>query len=278
MTGPAEPVADPMLPRRYRVRSRQRECADTDTLVIDPLDRPLPPFAPGQFAMLYAFGVGEVPISVSATPDDGSLVHTVRDVGPVSRSICAAEPGTVIGVRGPFGTSWSAEDAAGGDLVVVAGGVGLAPLRPVIHQVLADRGAFGSVSVLVGARSPDLLLFGAEIESWADALHVAVTVDHAAPSWTGHVGVVTELLAKAPFTPDHALAVVCGPEVMMRFAARALADAGVAEDWIRISMERNMKCAVGHCGHCQFGPDFVCKDGAVFAYSDVRQLLSVREV
>jgi anaerobic sulfite reductase subunit B len=278
MTARAEAAGDPMLPRRYRVRSRHRECADTETLVIDPLDRPLPPFAPGQFAMLYAFGVGEVPISVSATPDDGSLVHTVRAVGPVSRMICAAEPGTVLGVRGPFGTSWSAEDADGGDLVVIAGGVGLAPLRPVVHQALADRGSFGSVCVLVGARSPDLLLYRAETGSWGDALHVAVTVDHAAPSWTGHVGVVTELLAKAPFSPERTLAVVCGPEVMMRFAARALADAGVPEDRIRISMERNMKCAVGHCGHCQFGPDFVCTDGAVFAYSDVRHLPSVREV
>ena len=271
-------MTPPMVPRRYRVRWRRRETSDTVTLHLDPLDGSLPTFAPGQFAMLYAFGIGEIAISVSAVPADGTLVHTVRAVGAVSRAICAVQEGDVLGVRGPFGTSWAAEDNSGGDLVMVAGGVGIAPLRPAVRQVLADRDAFGDVSVLVGARSPDLLLFGDELNSWSDQLDVLVTVDRAEPSWGGRIGVVTQLLPSARFDPVRTMALVCGPEVMMRFTARALVDTGVRPDQVRLSMERNMKCAIGHCGHCQFGPEFICVDGPVFPYARIEPLMSVREV
>jgi NAD(P)H-flavin reductase len=267
-----------MVPHRYRLGWRRRDTADTVTFGLDPMDSPLPAFSPGQFAMLYAFGIGEVPISVSATPDSGQLVHTVRDVGAVSRALCAASESQMVGVRGPFGTSWAAEDAVGRDLVIVAGGVGLAPLRPVVHQVLEQRGRFHRVCLLVGSRSPDALLFGDEFDTWARQLDLQVIVDHADRTWEGRVGVVTDLVDTARFDAGSALALVCGPEVMMRFAARALLDAGVSADRVRISMERNMKCAIGHCGHCQFGAEFVCKDGPVFTYADVERLLRIREV
>jgi anaerobic sulfite reductase subunit B len=271
-------TVEQMVPHRYRVGWRRRDTVDTVTFGLDPIDGPLPPFAPGQFAMLYAFGVGEVPISVSATPPEGQLVHTIRDVGPVSHALCGASEAEMVGVRGPFGTSWAAEDAAGRDLVILAGGVGLAPLRPVIDQVLADRDRFGMVCLLAGARSPDALLFRDEFDAWSEHLDVQMIVDHAEPTWPGRIGVVTELLETARFDAESALSLVCGPEVMMRFAARSLLNAGVTADRIRISMERNMKCAIGHCGHCQFGAEFVCKDGPVFTYADVEPLLRVREV
>jgi NAD(P)H-flavin reductase len=271
-------TAQPMVPRRYRIEWRQRDSDDIVTFGLVPVDGPLPPFAPGQFAMLYAFGVGEVPISVSAIPDDHQLVHTIRDVGAVSHALCTVQEGTTIGVRGPFGTIWGAEDAVGGDLVILAGGVGLAPLRPVIDQVLASRDDFGRVCLLVGARSPEALLYRDDLPDWAGQLDVQVTVDHAEQSWNGHVGLVTDLIASAEFDPASALALMCGPEVMMRFAARGMLDAGVDAAQLRLSMERNMKCAIGHCGHCQFGPAFVCKDGPVFAYPRIETLLRTREV
>ncbi len=267
-----------MAPSRYRIGWRRRETADTVTVGLDPVDEALAVFEPGQFAMLYAFGVGEVPISVSASRGGTQLVHTIRDVGAVSHALCAAPEGEVLGVRGPFGTTWSAAGVDVSDLVLVAGGVGLAPLRPVVHQVLGDRHRFGRVSLLLGARSPDLLLYTDELVEWSKFVDVQVTVDHATASWSGNVGVVTELLPRARFDPAATLALVCGPEVMMRFAARALLAAGVAPGRIRVSLERNMKCAYGHCGHCQLAHEFVCKDGAVFPYDRVRPLLEVKEL
>lgn len=279
MLARAEVPAGPMVPHRYRVRWRRQETPDTWTVALGPVDGSLRPFRPGQFNMLYAFGIGEVPISVSGDPGDQSLlVHTIRAVGPVTEALCGAEPGTMLGLRGPFGTDWRLEEAEGTDLVIVAGGIGLAPLRPVVYRVLAERGRFERVSLLVGARSPDLLLFREELDAWRETLDVDVAVDRGDPVWAGHVGVVTELILDAPFDPDRAMAMVCGPEVMMRFTARALLERGLRPGRIRISMERNMKCAIGHCGHCQFGPEFVCKDGPVFPYERVERLLAIREV
>ena len=271
-------TAATMTPSRYRIRWRRHEAADTVTVGLGPVDEALPAFAPGQFAMLYVFGVGEVPISVSAISAEAELVHTIRDVGAVSRALCAATEGDVVGVRGPFGTSWTAEEAHGRDLVIIAGGVGLAPLRPVVHQVLGDRRAFGRVSVLVGARSPDLILYADEFDDWSRTLDLHLTVDHATGSWSSSVGVVTELLDRVTFDPTSTLALVCGPEVMMRFTARALLGVGIPARQVRVSLERNMKCAFGHCGHCQLADTFVCKDGPVFSYERVEPLLAVREL
>ncbi|HSL25648.1 MAG TPA: FAD/NAD(P)-binding protein [Acidimicrobiia bacterium] len=269
-----------MVPLRYRVSWKRRETADTYTFALDPVDGAPMAYRPGQFNMLYAFGVGEVPISISGDPAAGPLIHTVRSVGAVSRALCGLREGDVVGVRGPFGSDWQVEAAAGNDLVVVAGGIGLAPLRPAIYRIMAERSRFGQVAVLIGARSPKDLIFQREIGSWRSHLdmEVEVTVDHAGPDWHGHVGVVTELIPPVAFRPEEATAFICGPEVMIRFAARALLDRGIPRDRVRVSMERNMKCAIGHCGHCQFGPDFVCMAGPVFPYQRVERLMSIREV
>lgn len=275
------PDAALLLPRPFRVRTARRELADVRTLQLDPADGGPPlAFLPGQFTMLYAFGVGEVPISISGDPAKPEpLVHTIRAVGAVTRALCGLRKGQALGVRGPYGSSWPLSGSEGRDLVVVAGGVGLAPLRPAILSILADRGRFGRVALLVGARSPGEILFARELERWRGRfdLDVRVTVDRADRSWKGEIGVVTRLVSQAAFEPSRASAFVCGPEVMMRFAAAELRVRGVPADSIHVSLERNMKCAVGVCGHCQFGPAFVCKDGPKFSWARVEPLLRIRE-
>jgi len=273
------PLRGAMAPVPYRVRSREQETIDTWTFELDPLAEAVAP-QPGQFDMLYAFGVGEVPISTSGTHDDGVLTHTIRAVGAVTQSLCALDEGDVVGVRGPFGNEWPLAAAAGGDLVVVAGGIGLAPLRPAIRHALADRADYGTVSVLLGARTPGDLLFVREVEGWRSRLdaEVDVTVDAAPHGWHGRVGLVTELIPRATFDPANVSAFVCGPEIMMVFVVRALVERGVPIERIWISMERNMRCGVGHCGHCQLGPTLICRDGPVFGAGEMLPLMEVREL
>lgn len=277
----ARSAPDPMTPCIARVRKRHRDGPQVFTLDIEwqeTGDRGATPFAPGQFNMLTVFGVGEVPISLSGDPAQRQrLVHTVRAVGPVSTALTGLKPGDAIGLRGPFGAGWPMEEATGRDVVVVAGGLGLAPLRPALYRLLAERERYGNLVLLYGTRSPDDILFRRELETWRRRLDVDidVTVDHALSAWHGHVGVVTTLIPRATFDPLHSVAFVCGPEVMMRFAIAALRVAGLADEAIHLSMERNMKCAVGFCGHCQFGPDFLCRDGPVVPYSHVAQRLTV---
>ena len=271
----------PESPASYRVAERRRETDDCWTLRLEPANGDgAARFAPGQFAMLYVFGSGEVPISVSAIPaSDGALVHTVRAVGAVTRALCAARPGEVVGVRGPFGLGWPLAEAEGRDLVVVAGGLGLAPLRPVVHALLAHRERYGRVAVLYGGRSPAELLYPAELETWrrGGKLDVELIVDAPDDDWRGHVGVVTRLIRRASFDPARTVAMTCGPEVMMRFVAAALLERGLAGPDVWLSLERSMKCATGHCGHCQLGPLFVCKDGPVVRHDRVERLLRVAE-
>jgi NAD(P)H-flavin reductase len=229
--------------------------------------------------MVYAFGIGEVPVSVSAT-GGGVLTHTVRAVGAVTRAVCVSAPGSVLGIRGPFGNTWPVEDAVGSDVVVVAGGIGLAPLRGAVHEILRRRGDFGDVSLLYGSRTPADLLFRRELGSLRGRfdLHVDVTVDVAQGGWHGKVGVVPKLIADAHFDPAATTALVCGPEIMMHFAARALLERGVAADSIYLSMERNMRCGLGHCVHCQLGPTLICRDGPVYRYAELEPLMAVREL
>lgn len=270
-----------MLPEAWIVRENLRETEDVVTLVLEPGGSAAPTaFAPGQFNMLYAFGAGEVPISMSGDPGDPTkLVHTIRDVGPVTAALCRLQPGELVGVRGPFGSHWPVADQQGRDIVIAAGGIGLAPLRPVVHHVLRHRGDYDDVVLLYGARRPSELLFTGEFESWRQSdIQVVVTVDHAPADWTEHVGVVTTLIRHGKFETEQASAFLCGPEVMMRFTAAELESKGVSPDKTWISMERNMKCAVGFCGHCQLGTEFICMDGPVFTWPRMRNLITVREL
>ena len=273
---------DPMLPQPYLVREVFKETPDTFTLRLDPENAVNETvFRPGQFSMLWVFGVGEMPISISGDPAlHNRLVYTVRSVGQATHSLVNQRVGNGVGVRGPFGTGWPVEAARGRDVIVVAGGIGLAPLRPVIYQVLQHRKDYGRLVILYGGRSPRDLLYREELAKWTrnSETQVLVTVDYGGLSWRGHVGVVTTLFKYSRLHPARSVAMVCGPEIMMRFVIRELEAAGLSRDDIYLSMERNMNCAVGFCGHCQYGPHFICKDGPVFRYEQVRALLEKYEL
>jgi NAD(P)H-flavin reductase len=280
LTDSAAP-ADPMVPRPFRIARTRQDLRDTVTLELEPVDGPQLTYRAGQFTMLDAFGVGEVPISISGDPTKpGPLEHTIRDVGVVTHALITAPVGAVVGVRGPFGTTWDVSDGKGGDVVFVAGGIGLAPLRPALMELLRHRDQYNRVVLLYGARTPEDILFGDELRTWAKDLGVVVevTVDNGQHAWRGRVGLVTQLIPRAGFDPRHTLALVCGPEVMMRYAASALLDRGVPENRLRMSMERNMKCGVGLCGHCQLREVFVCVDGPVLTYDRLAPLLNSREL
>jgi NAD(P)H-flavin reductase len=275
-----EPVTGPMTPRPFRVVKRRRETVDTWTLELEPANGPPLDFAPGQFTMLYAFGIGEVPISICGPVGGERLVHTVRAVGAVTEAICASKPGTVLGVRGPFGRGWPVEEATGLDVVIVAGGIGLPPLRPAFYECLRRRSEFGDLVLLYGARTPADLVYPREVESWRGRfdVEVDVTVDRGEDGWQGNVGVVPKLISSARFDPDAAIAMMCGPEIMMRFAAEALLQRGVPQERIWVSMERNMKCGLGFCGHCQLGSTLICRDGPVYRWDEIVPLMTVREL
>jgi NAD(P)H-flavin reductase len=271
-----------MLPESHVVQRVHKETADTFTLELGHSSgNGTESFSAGQFNMLYVFGVGEVPISISGNPaQSNALLHTTRAVGTVTRAMSKLKRGHTLGVRGPFGSHWPVDEAAGNDIVVVAGGIGLAPLRPAMYTILSERERYGNVVLLYGTRTPQDILFLKELERWRARfdLQVHVTVDRATRDWRGNVGVVTTLLPKASFDRFNAIALVCGPEVMMRFTVLELQKRGLSNEKIYISMERNMKCGVGFCGHCQFGPDFICKDGPVFRYDRVKSLFGKREI
>ena len=268
-----------LVPSPFRVGERRQDTADTWTLTLEPLGDGFA-VAPGQFVMVYMFGVGEVPISVSGPPESPGepVVLTVRAVGAVTAAICNSEPGAILGLRGPFGNSWPVESASGGDMLVVAGGIGLAPLRPVVLHAVAHRSEYGAASVLYGARTPQDLLYTDELRRWRDELAVEVTVDAADTAWLGRVGVVPKLVGQAEFRPDSVRAFVCGPEVMIHFTVEALRERGVPDERIFLSLERDMRCGVGLCGHCQLGPTLICRDGPVYTQAQVAQLLEVREL
>ncbi len=274
--------SDPAMPVPYRVADSQHETYDSVSLRLEPVGVALPAFKPGQFTMLYSRGVGEIAISTSGDPavDDGSLTQTIRDVGAVSRALLRSRPGDVIGVRGPFGTGWGVEEAVGSDLLIVAGGVGLAPLRPVVLGALARRAAYGRIVLVAGARSPEDFLFRRQLAVWADdpRIDVRLTIDLPTTGWGGQVGFVTEPLSKLDVNAARTVAFVCGPEPMMRFSARVLLGKQVPARNIRISLERNMQCGIVLCGHCQLGPLLVCRDGPVVDYGLAEPLLATREL
>ncbi|HEY3357844.1 MAG TPA: FAD/NAD(P)-binding protein [Polyangia bacterium] len=271
----------PPLPAPFTVVGVTRETRDTVTVTLAPDQPGVGAAAPGQFNMLYAFGVGEAPISTSGDPArPDRLVHTIRAIGLVTRALTRVRRGDALGVRGPYGVGWPLDEARGHDVVVVAGGVGLAPLRGAIYHLLRHRADYGRVCLLYGARTPADLLFRRELERWRGRLdlEVAVTVDRAERDWRGRVDVVPALVAAAGFEPERALAFCCGPEVMMRYAVRELAQRGVPASRVFVSLERSMRCGVGLCGHCQLLPFFACKDGPVLRADRVMHFMERREV
>lgn len=235
-------------------------------------------FQPGQFNMLYLPGVGEAAISMSGDPANlDGWIHTVRVAGNVTRTIAALDVGDSLGVRGPFGAGWPVDELHGHDVVIVAGGLGLAPLRPLIYQIVRQRIRFGGVWLIIGARTPDALLYPDEFDAWRRAgLDVHITVDRASPRWTGNVGVVTAILDRVALADaSRTQLVTCGPEVMMKYVALSGLRRGISADRIWVSMERNMQCAVGLCGHCQWGAAFICKDGPVLRYGRIQSYFAV---
>jgi len=271
-----------MLPRQFRIKSLNWEtgAGDVYTWELEALDGKPFSFQPGQFNMLHLHGKGEVPISICSSNETGQLLHTTRAVGGVTEGMKNLKVGDLIGVRGPFGTHWPVEDAKGKDVVIMAGGMGLPPLRPVIYHILKHRADFNKVFLCYGARTPHDIVFKAELESWHHdhEIEVLVTVDKKEGNWEGDVGVVTQLLSRVDVDANNALAMICGPEIMMHYCQLSLHKMGLADDQLVVSMERNMKCAIGHCGHCQWGPKFICKDGPVFYFNQISDLFKVHEL
>jgi len=275
-------LTSPMVPLPYRLCEISEEIPSCMTLRVEPESEEFfQPWMPGQFFMIYVFGHGEVPVSTSGNPEkQGQLTFTVMSVGSVTQAICRLTPGDSIGLRGPFGSVWPLDKLEGRDIIVMAGGLGLAPLRPVLYHLLSHGDAYGDIRLLYGTRQPDKIVFSDEVLQWHQdkTIDVEVTVDNAGRDWTGKVGVITDLLKDISLNTSNTSVLICGPEVMMRFSAYALLDLGVAASNIFVSMERNMKCAVKTCGRCQYGPYFICHDGPVFSFDRVRHLFKVREL
>lgn len=272
---------NPWAPVPYRVSSRTQETGDTATIELRPErgDR-RPDFLPGQFNMLYAPDVGEAAISIAGpTTDRQRWVHTIRSAGRTTDALTRARVGDVVGLRGPYGKGWPLAQADGKDLILVVGGLGLPPLRPILYEVLARRDRYRRVEIAYGARTPKDLVYYDEIQEWRARkdLRFQVTVDRAGPDWYGDVGIVTQRIPDMRFEAGSTVAFLCGPEIMMKGTAKALAERGVPMSSVYVSMERNMKCGIGQCGHCQFGPFLLCRDGPVLPYASVERYLMMRE-
>jgi NAD(P)H-flavin reductase len=276
---PLPAAEEPMLPRRAIVRAIKPEAYGISTFTLEMADRSHFSFRAGQFNMLYLPPFGESAISMSSAPGDVSQFdHTIRFAGNVTRAIGRLQPGAEIGVRGPFGRSWPIEQARGRDLLLVTGGIGLAPLRPVVLDVIRRRSDFRRVLLLYGARTPADLLYTAELPEWeAAGIEILVTVDRADLEWKGQVGVVPVLFYRVRLDPKSTIVFTCGPEVMMRFVVYEAIARRIQPDAIWVSLERNMKCAVGFCGHCQMGPLFICRDGPVLPFATVAPLFNHEE-
>ncbi len=280
---PESTLPNPMVPTLMGIRKIVWETDDTYTVTLEPPEGTAKDFSflPGQFNMLYVFGVGESALSISSDPDRaGVLEHTVHRVGTVTTALSQLRRGDSIGLRGPFGSSWPIDKAGGFDVCIVAGGIGLAPLRPALYSLFRRRKDYGRVLLLYGARSPLDLLYRVELEQWSKMynVEVLVTVDRGDSSWKGYIGVVTNLFSYIKLDARATVALICGPEIMMQFTLAEVLRRGVPVEQVYVSMERNMKCAVGFCGHCQFGPKFICKDGPVFPYTEVSSLYEKKEL
>jgi NAD(P)H-flavin reductase len=279
----APSAVDPLLvPQVHEVLATRPELPGVVTLRVAPLGEPPRPFRPAQIGMVGAFGIGEAAISISsATTDRAAHEYTIRRAGAITTALTRLAPGDQLWVRGPFGTPWDL-DLDGRDVLIAAGGLGAAPLRSAIHELLRHRARFGEVVVVIGARSPELLLYAGEYASWrSGGIRVVATIDRAADGWGGRVGFVPDVVAavhgELGLDPARTSALVCGPDVMMRLVAEVLVGGGVPADQVQLTLERNMQCGNGLCGHCQLGPTIVCRDGPVVRYPAVADALAVAE-
>lgn len=270
---------NPLLPEIYQIKSVTQETRDTFTLVLSQHKKSAPSFAPGQFNMLYLFGFGEIPISISGDPSrKQELVHTIRAVGAITQAMQKLKVGDELGVRGPFGTSWPLTKT-GCDALIIAGGLGLAPLRPALLHLLAHRSQFKNITLLYGARLPEDVLYKDELQYWKEqGIEIQISVDQADANLRGHIGVVTTLIRKYFTSLENTLIFLCGPEIMMKFSLTELIRCNANEEFIYLSMERNMKCAIGFCGHCQYGPYLLCRDGPIFSYQQLKPWLPIKEL
>lgn len=275
---------NPWLAHSVRIARISQETpgvATYDLIFEDPTVAEEYVFRPGQFNMLYLPGVGEIAISISGDPGQrGFVPHTIREAGNVTRTLAGLGNDSSIGLRGPFGSCWPIDQCRGKNVVLVAGGIGLAPLRPAICALLANRQQFGQLSLLIGAREPSGLLYPSEYDNWrAQGMNVQTTVDQAADDWKGNLGVVTALLDRLPLAdPANTILMTCGPEVMMWYTIQCAITRGLKQQSLFLSLERNMNCAIGLCGHCQFGPQFICKDGPVFPFDRVASILKMDDL
>ncbi len=266
---------NPSLIHPATIVDKIRETEDIYTFrlrLADPALRRSFRFAAGQFNMVYAFGVGEVPISIVSDPDEPEVLdHTVRIVGRVTGAIARHEPGDSLGIRGPFGQGWPLEEARGRDVVIITGGLGCAPVVGAIEYIFRRRAAYGAVTIVHGVKTPQDLLYRERFDAWRRRPHTTVLLacDRADKSWQYHIGVVTELFDQVSVDPERTLVLMCGPEIMMRLGAPILIKKGLPASSIHVSLERHMECGIGLCGHCQMGPFFLCKDGPVFRYDRV---------
>ncbi|MEJ0017435.1 MAG: FAD/NAD(P)-binding protein [Acetobacteraceae bacterium] len=277
----ADLIADPMLPRQFRIAQVTREVPGVFTWTLKSLDRRGFGFQPGQFNMVWLPGVGEIPLSISGDcREPYTLVHTIRAVGPVTNMMQQARPGTVVGVRGPFGRPWPIEAAVGCDVIFVTSTVGLAPLRPLIVEVLHRRDDFGKVVICYGSRGTEDILFEADLHEWRARFdtNVHVTVHAAHSGYRGRVGGVAAAINIARIDGAATQAFVCRSEALTRQAVATLGERGVTGDRVWVTLERSMKCGIGLCGHCQFGPSFMCKDGPIYRFDQIEALYSVREL
>ncbi len=245
----------------------------------DPAVRQAYSFRPGQFNMLYVPGFGEAAISISSDPTKTDTIgHSIRFVGNVTHAVERLKVGDVVGLRGPFGTSWPVEDLTGKDIFIATGGVGLPPLRPAIYHILHNRNKYGKVTLLYGARTPDQLMYSDEYDTWRAAdIDIQLCVDRGDPSWTGRVGVVPMWFYQFRIGARNTAVLTCGPEIMIRFVIYEALARRIPSESVFVSLERNMNGGQGSCGHCQLGPYFVCKDGPVFRFDALQPYFNVEE-
>ena len=277
---------NPLRPKPAVIKDIRQETYDTITYTfsfVNSDERASYSYLSGQFNMLSLWGYGEAAFTLTSDPHltNGTFDHTIRVVGDVTRALSGLKIGDTVGLRGPYGTFWPLQKAVGNHVLVVAGGTGLAPLRSVLEHVLARRDQYGPLTILYGARTPRDLLFERDFQRWRDAsdTKLLLTVDRMdGEAWSHTIGVVPVLFEKAPPSPENTIAFVCGPEIMMRFVTVDLIKRGFGEEQIFLSLERRMRCGIAMCGHCFFGHKFVCRDGPVFSYEDIRGLWSTKGV